>query len=71
MIDGTDYRVRPFWNPDYLIYLEPELGGEPILLAEIAPNATVTWQMVGLQKLQVESAEAANHSVIFHSRRWP
>ena len=70
LVDGLEmeFTVRAFWSPDSAIFLEPELGGEPIQLAEIREDATVSWHMPGLHKLNVQTTQAANHAVVFFSR---
>ena len=65
--DVVDFQVRTFWSPDFMVLLEPELGGAALELAFIPANVSIQWNMNGLAKLSISTQEA-NHALVFHNR---
>ena len=68
---GIDHKVRAFWNPEFLVFLEPELGGPAVELAHVPDNGPVRWDTAGLEVLGIQTPKDANHQLIFHGRQRP
>ena len=67
--DLVDYQVRTFWSPDFMIFLEPELGGAAVELAHVPDTGPIQWNTDGLAKFGISTPQAANHALVFHSRQ--
>ena len=57
--DQVDSTVRTFWSPDFLVFLEPELGGAAVELAFVPEDGPVQWNMSGLAQLNLKTPQEA------------